>query len=211
MPAYNKRMSRVSEPLNLQSMIMHTAEGFPWYLDHGILIICSRAQQKDFQSIWAIRFSENDLPYNKRMSRVSDPLNCESMFLHTAEGFPKYLSHWILKVCPCRQEKHLPHIWAIKFSKYIPAYSRKISRVSEPLNFHNTFLHITEGFPEYLSHWIFEMNSCIWEKDFPSIWATEPSKYVLAYNRRISRVSEPLNSQSMSLQTREASPAYLSH
>ena len=108
----------------------------------------------------------------------------------------EYLSHWILKVCACIQQKDFPTIWAIEFAKYVPADNKSMSRVSEPSNLQNMFLHTTEGFPEYLSHWIFQVCSCIQQKDFQSIWATNFSQCVPAYNRRISRAPEPVNFQS---------------
>ena len=153
-------------------MFLHTTEGFPEYLSHWVFRICSCIQPKDFPSTWAIEFPEYVPAYNGKISRVSEPLKFQNMFLHTTDGFPEYLSHLSFRICSCIQQKDLPSVWATQFSKYVPAHSRRISRVSEPLNFQNMFLHTTERFPECLSHWIFKICSCIQQEDFPSIWTT---------------------------------------
>ena len=210
-PASNRKISRVSEPLNFHNMVLQTTEGFPEYLRHWIFEVRSCTQQKDFQSIWATKFSKHALAYNRKISRVSEPLNFRSMFLHTTEGFLEDLSHWSFQVWSCIQQKHVPSTWAIEFAKYCLPVHGRISRIPAPLNFRSMLLHTTEGFPEYLSHWIFKVCACIQQKDFPTICAIEFAKYVPAYNKSMSRVSEPLNFLSMFLHTTEGFPEYLSH
>ena len=193
---YSSRISRVSEPVEFQNIFLHIQGGFPECLSQWSVRIDACIQQEDFPSTWAIEFAKYCLPVHGRISRIPAPLNFRSMLLHTTEGFPEYLSHWIFKVCACIQQKDFPTICAIEFAKYVPAYNKSMSRVSEPLNFLSMFLHTTEGFPEYMSHWIFQVCSCIQQKDFQSIWATKFSQCVPANNRRISRAPEPVNFQS---------------
>ena len=164
---------------------------FPEYLSQWSVRIYSCIYREDFPSIWASGVSEYMHTYSSRISRVSEPVHFQSIFLHTRAGFPDYLSQYTFKAYSCIQQQDFPSIWASEGSECINQYSSRISRVSEPMKSEHAFLHIQGGFPEYLSQWSVRIYSSIQQQDFLTIWASTISKHIPAYTRKISRVSEP--------------------
>ena len=149
--------------------------------------------------------------YSSRISRVSEPAHFQSIFLHIIEDrFPVYLSQWSVRVYSCICREDFPSIWASGVSEYINAYSSRISRVSEPVECQNIFIHTGAGFPEYLSQHTFKAYSCMKQCDFLSICASGGSAYIYTYSRRISRVSEPYDLRNIYLHTAGGCPEYLS-
>ena len=115
---------------------IHTAAGFPEYLSQWSARIYTCMQQQDFPSIWASTLLKHILAYSGGdISRVYDPVNFQHTFIHTAGGFPEYLSQWSVRIYDSIQQQDFPSIWASILSKHIPACSSRISRVSEPAHF----------------------------------------------------------------------------
>ena len=176
---YSSRISSVSEPAQFQSIFLHIQGRFPEYLSQHTFKAYSCIQQQDFPSIWASEGSECINQCSSRISRVSEPMKSEHAFLHIQGGFPEYLSQWSVRICSYIQEQDFPSIWARTLSKHIPAYSSRISRISEPVYVQSIFLHTTkETFPEYLSQWNVRIHLFINRQDFPSIWASEVLEYI---------------------------------
>ena len=155
--------------------------------------------------------SEHIHTHRSRISRVSEPAHFQSIFLHGTRRFPEYLRQWRVSIYLYIQQQDFPSIWAIWSSEYIFAYSRRMSRVSEPVECQDILINTAAGFPEYLSQMIFRIYLRVQQQDFPSIWASTLSKHIPAYHRRqIPRVSEPVECQSIFLHMQGGFPEYLS-
>ena len=58
-------------------------------------------EQDDIPSIWASGVLEYMFAYSSKIPRVSEPVNLHSIPLHTAAGFPEYLSQHTFKAYSC--------------------------------------------------------------------------------------------------------------
>ena len=203
---------------------------FPEYLRQWRVSIYLYIQQQDFPSIWAIWSSEYIFAYSRRMSRVSEPVECQDILINTAARFPEYLSQYTFKAYSYIWQQDFPSIWASTLSKHIPAYHRRqIPCVSEPVECQNIFLHMQEDFPsiwasgvsEHIDKYIQQDFPSIWasgvseympicREDFPSIWASGVSEHIYTHRSKISRVSEPVHFQSIFLHMAAGFPEYLS-